>query len=318
MAMNMDEANLGAWVARYLEVGQVQHVAASTLRTRRYSLGWLVRWCEERDIQGPEAVDRSVLETYQRWLFHYRKDDGQPLKVKTQSQRLTVVRGFFRWLSDQGVLTHSPASSLQLPRLPKQLPTSIFSLEEVEHVMEQPNLETSVGLRDRAMMEVLFSTGIRRKELIGLRVMDLDLEGGTLWIHMGKGGKQRRVPIGSRALVWLEKYMQEGRIHLFKGCVDQGWIFLNSRGGQLRKDTVSMRLRNYIVKAGIAKAGSCHIFRHTMATLMLEGGADIRYIQEMLGHSSLNTTQIYTRVSPIHLKEVHDRTHPAAKLTRAD
>jgi integrase/recombinase XerD len=306
------------WIDRYQEAGRVRHVALSTLRTRSYKLRWFARWCEERDIQGPVEVDRATLETYQRWLFHYRKTDGQPLKVETQFQRLSTLCGFFHWLTEQGVLPHNPASLLQLPRLPKKLPASVLCLEEVEHIMEQPLLETPVGLRDRAMMEVLFSTGIRRQELVGLRVTDLDLEGGTLWIRMGKGGVQRRIPIGNRALVWLEKYLQEGRIHHLKGPLDEGWMFLNVLGGPLSKVSVTERLRSYITKAGIEKPGACHIFRHTMATLMLEGGADIRYIQEMLGHVSLNTTQIYTRVSPVHLKEVHNRTHPAAKLTRED
>lgn len=316
MAVIMIGLNLEHMVARYLETSRVQHVAATTLRTRRYCLGWFIDWCNERDIQHPQAVDRAVLEAYQRWLFHYRQKNGHPLKVRTQLERLSVVRGLFRWLQEQGVIAHNPASHLQLPRHTKRLPSSIFNLQEVEQVIEQPNLATPVGLRDRAMMEVLFSTGIRRQELIGLRIMDVDLEGETLWIHMGKGNKQRRIPIGSRALIWLEHYMQRGRIYLFKGSSDPGWIFLNSTGGPLAKDTVTKRFRSYIAQAGIGKTGSCHIFRHTMATLMLEGGADIRYIQDMLGHTCLNTTQIYTRVSPRHLKDVHNRTHPGAKLTK--
>lgn len=311
-----DDASFGEWIARYLEAGRLQNASKTTLRTRRYALGWFARWCEARDLQSPTEVDRRILETYQRWLFHYRKTDGQPLKVETQSQRLSALRNFFHWLTEQGVLPHDPASLLQLPRLPKRLPSGVLNLEEVEQVIEQAPLDTPLGLRDRAMMEVLFSTGIRRQELVGLQVMDLDLEGGTLWIRKGKGGVQRRIPIGSRALAWLEKYLQEGRALQVNTVLDEGWMFLNYRGEPISMMGVTDRLGIYLKKAGIEKRGACHIFRHTMATLMLEGGADIRYIQEILGHRCLDTTQIYTRVSPIQLKEVHNRTHPAAKLTR--
>lgn len=305
-----------AWIARYLEASRVQHAAKTTLRTRAYSLKWFAAWCEERDIQSPAEVDRKVLETYQRWLFHHRKPNGQPLKVETQSQRLSALRNFFHWLTEAGMLPHNPASMLELPRLPQRLPAGVLRLEEVEQVIEQAALDTPLGLRDRAIMEVLFSTGIRRQELVGLRVMDLDIEGGTLWIRKGKGGNQRRIPIGKRAMVWLEKYLQEGRILQIKTTLDEGWMFLNYRGEPLSMSGVTERLSRYLILAGIDKRGACHIFRHTMATLMLEGGADIRYIQEMLGHASLDTTQVYTRVSPQRLKDVHTRTHPAAKLTR--
>lgn len=314
----VSEAGFATWIAGYLEAARVRHDAKTTLRSRAYVLKGFAAWCEARDIAGPTEVDRSVLETYQHWLFHYRKAGGQPLKLETQLHRLVILRGFFLWLTKRGIMPHNPASTIQLPRKPHRLPAGVLSLEEVEQVIAQAPLDTPSGLRDRAMMEVLFSTGIRRQELLGLRLVDLDLESGSLWIRMGKGGKHRRVPIGSRAMTWLEKYLQEGRVFQVRGALDEGRMFLNYQGKPITMGSVTQRLRTYVHQAGITKRGACHVFRHTMATLMLEGGADIRYIQEMLGHRSLNTTQIYTRVSQTQLKDVHNRTHPAAKLTRKD
>lgn len=316
--MGMNEMGFARWLDHYLEASKVRHEAKTTLRGKMYVLKGFAAWCEARDIQGPTEVDRSILETYQHWLFHYRKADGNPLKLETQLHRLVLIRGFFLWLTKQGVIPHNPASMLELPRKPRRLPTGVLSLEEVEQVIAQARLDTPSGLRNRAMMEVLFSTGIRRCELLGLRLVDLDLEGGSLWIRMGKGGKHRRVPIGHRAMSWLEKYLQEGRVLQVQGALDEGWMFLNYKGKPITMGHVTQQLSRYVAQAGIAKRGACHVFRHSMATLMLEGGADIRFIQEMLGHGSLNTTQIYTRVSQTQLKDVHNRTHPAAKLTKED
>jgi len=306
-----------AWVHRYLEAGRVRHDARTTLRSRLYHLQAFAAWCEIRDIHHPSEVSLALLETYQHWLFHYRKADGQTLKLETQLHRLVILRGFFQWLTQHGVLLHDPAATLQLPRKRHHLPSAVLKLQDVEKVMAQAPLDTPSGLRDRAIMETLFSTGIRRQELVGLKTTDLDLEGGTLWVRMGKGGTQRRVPIGNRAILWLEKYLLESRPVLARHATDEGWMFLNYKGQPLSMGSVTKRLGDYVRQAGIGKRGACHIFRHSVATLMLEGGADIRYIQELLGHRSLDTTQIYTRVSPTHLKDVHNRTHPAAKLTRA-
>lgn len=310
--------NLSLWIRRYLEAGRIRHDAHTTLRSRRYHLQAFASWCEFREIHHPEEVSPSLLETYQHWLFHYRKADGQPLKLETQSHRLVILRGFFHWLTQQGILLNNPAATLQLPRKRDALPAAVLKLQEVESIIAQAPLDTPSGLRDRAIMETLFSTGMRRQELLGLKTMDLDLEGGTLWIRMGKGGHQRRIPIGNRALRWLEKYLVESRPLLNPARPDQGWMFLNYQGHPLSLAGITKRLGDYIRQAGIQKRGACHIFRHSAATLMLEGGADIRHIQELLGHRSLDTTQIYTRVSPLHLKDVHTRTHPAAKLTKED
>lgn len=170
-------------------------------------------------------------------------------------------------------------------------------------------------LRDRAILEVFYATGMRRRELSNLRLYDLDVGRGTVMIRQGKGRKDRMVPLGERAAAWLDAYVREARPGLAAGP-DDGTLFLTRRGARFEPDSLSLLVRAYVEKAGLGKTGSCHLFRHTMATLMLEGGADIRFIQQMLGHSNLNTTEIYTRVSLRKLVEIHAATHPGARLAR--
>ena len=181
--------------------------------------------------------------------------------------------------------------------------------------MAQADPATAHGLRDRAILEVLYSTGIRRTELVNLKLYDIDAERGTLMVRQGKGKKDRMIPIGDRALAWIEKYQADVRPAL-ASAPDDGVLFLTAQGEAFTPNRLTQLARDYVAKAELGKTGACHLFRHTMATLMLENGADIRFIQQMLGHAELSTTEIYTQVSIRALKEVHARTHPA-KLERS-
>lgn len=294
---------------------------------RAYDLGDFIAWADLRDITRPREVTKQVLERYRRFLYHCRKKDGQPLHVKTQSHRLIAIRVFFRWLSRNDFIMYNPASELELPRIGRTLPRQVMSLKEVETVISQVDLSATMGIRDRAILEVLFSTGIRRRELANLKVSDLNFEEGTLMVRQGKGKKDRVLPLGERALGWLEKYVQEVRPSHVKisnrdmyneneDDKDANTLFISRYGGPLKYSYLTTLVIKYVNKANIGKKGGCHMFRHTMATLMLEGGADIRYIQEMLGHESLQSTQVYTRVSIEKLKEIHKKTHPGVNLKR--
>lgn len=181
--------------------------------------------------------------------------------------------------------------------------------------MSVPRVNESMGVRDRAILETLYSTGIRRMELIGLKVTDFDPERGTIVVRQGKGKKDRMVPIGERAILWIEKYLSDVRSSLVVPP-DEGTVFLTSMGDPISPNRLTAMCREYVDAAETGKRGACHLFRHTMATLMLENGADIRFIQEMLGHVELSTTQLYTQVSIRKLKEIHSATHPSAKLER--
>ena len=196
------------------------------------------------------------------------------------------VRTWFRWLVRNNHILHNPASDLDMPKLEKRLPRAVLNEEEAERVMIQPDLRDPLGVRDRAILETFYSTGIRRMELVNLKLYNVDHLRGTLSIWLGKGKKDRVVPIGERALAWVDKYLREARPQLVMEP-DEGTLFLSIEGGPFHLDRMSKLVRDYVEQANLGKSGACHMLRHTMATLMLENGADIRFIQEMLGHSEL-------------------------------
>ncbi len=180
-------------------------------------------------------------------------------------------------------------------------------------MLAQPDTSDPLGVRDRAILETLYSTGMRRIESVNLGLFDLDLERETLMVRQGKGKKDRMVPVGERAAAWIEKYPADVR-HQLVMEPDEGVLFLTAEGLRFSPNGMTALVRGYVVAANLGKRGACHLFRHTMATLMLEGGADIRFIQQMLGHVKPETTQIYTQVSIRQLKQIHTATHPSAKL----
>jgi integrase/recombinase XerD len=284
----------------------------ATIRHRRQMLAQLAAWLLDRGVSRPVEVTRPMLVRYQRHLFHYRKPDGRPLSFRSQSQRLLPVRAFFKWAVRNNLVLSNPASELELPKVERRLPKPALSIGEAEAVLAVPDVATVTGLRDRAMLEVLYSTGIRRAELARLAVFDLDADRATLLVRQGKGRKDRLVPIGARALTWVERYLDQARPSLVVAGPHDGVLFLTVEGTSFSVDRLTQLVRGHVKTSGVAKAGACHLFRHTMATLMLDGGADIRHIQAMLGHADISTTQIYTHVSIRQLQAIHAATHPGA------
>ena len=305
-----DAQGLAAYVLRYLEWLQVHNYAAPTVQNRQSYLGVFVAWCSERGLATPREITKPILERYQRSLYTHRKTNGEPLTFRAQHARLIPVRAFFKWCAKQNYLLYNPASEIELPRLEHRLPKHVLTKSEAEQVLAQPDITEAMGLRDRAILEVFYSTGMRRSELMGLGLFDLDRERGTIMIRQGKGKKDRMIPIGERAIAWIDRYQTQVRPEL---VVERGnaTLFLTQAGEAFTPDRLTQLVRGYVTAADIGKSGSCHLLRHTMATLMLENGADIRYIQAMLGHAELSTTQIYTQVSIRKLKEIHSATHPA-------
>lgn len=273
-------------VAEYLEWMKVKNYSLATVKRRSYNLGHFIRWCEDRTLVQPAEITRPILERYARHLYYLRKPDGHPLSFRNQYNRLSVLRHFFRWLTKKNHLLSNPASELELPKLGQQLPRQVLSKVEVEEVLNQPDVDTDFGIRDRAILETLYSTGMRRMELVNLDLYDLDVSRGTVRIREGKGQKDRVVPIGERAIDWIDRYITDVRPGLVVDP-DETALFLTQYGERMSKDGLSYKVTGYVDAAAINKRGSCHLFRHTMATLMLEGGADVRYVQEMLGHSKL-------------------------------
>lgn len=307
--------SVAAWIHRYLEALAVRQIRASGQQSRRSQLAHFNAWCVAADIQRPDQVTHAHLTAFQAYLFGYRRVNGLPLSPTGQVNILNGVNGFFRWLVKHRHLPSNPAADLDLPRIPKGL-RDPMTLAEIEAVLAQPDLGHAQGLRDRTILEVFYATGIRRFELAALSLADIDRERGTLHVRRGKGGKGRFVPLGERALAWIDKYARDGRPALL-GDPNEPALFLNPAGQRLSVNSMSWRIRHYLDAAGVTKEGACHLFRHTMATAMLDNGADVRHVQEMLGHSDITTTQRYTHVSMARLKAVHAATHPAAKLGRS-
>lgn len=294
----------------YLDWLTVHNYSNYTITERRYYLGLFIEWAELRSILRPQEVTLEVLESYQRHVHHYRTDLGKPLSIQGHRARLTALTTWFAWLKKHKHIEENPAIDLVLPKLGKRLPKAVLTVKEVETIMCQPNLNGPLGLRDRAILELLYSTGMRRTELTMLSIHDLDSDRRTVTIRHGKGDKQRVVPIGERALSWLQSYLDNARPLLLLEPRETR-LFLTKNGKPIIPNALSDLVKKHFRSAGVVKPGSCHLFRHTTATLMLENGADIRYIQALLGHADLNSTQIYTHVSIAKLREVHDKTHPA-------
>jgi integrase/recombinase XerD len=310
-----DPFGLEALGAEHLEKLRVRNYSPVTIKNRKSHLKAFRLWCEERGITRPREITLAVLERYQQWLAHHRKPDGRPLSWRCQAERLIAVKMLLRGLVRDRHLLYNPAAELELPRVPQRLPRDVLTAAEAEEVLAQPDVATPLGVRDRAILETFYSTGMRRLELIRLELPDVDLERGTVFIREGKGKKDRVVPLGARAAAWVEKYLREVRPLLAVGW-EEGWVFLTHRGRRFAENRMSELCHRYVVASGVGKVGSCHIFRHTAATLMLEGGADVRFIQQLLGHEHLDSTEVYTRVSIRKLQEVHRRTHPGAELGR--
>jgi integrase/recombinase XerD len=304
-----------ALLEEFIEWMHVSNAAAYTVYHRRACIAGFIRWAYEHGIEDPMEVTRPVLQNYQRHLYYYRQKSGEPLTFRTQYSRMVPVRSWFRWLVRNNHILHNPAADLDMPKIEQRLPRAVLSESEAERVMLQPDIGEPLGLRDRAILETFYSTGIRRTELVNLKLYNLDRERGTLSIWQGKGRKDRIIPIGERAVAWIGKYLREARPQLASDP-DDGTVFLSVEGGPFHPDRLSALVREHVEAAKLSKRGACHMFRHTMATLMLEGGADIRYIQQMLGHADLQSTQVYTQVSIRNLKQIHTATHPGATLEK--
>lgn len=223
-----DPDGLAAWMRRYLDALTVQHRSLNDVRTRRSKLAHFHSWAQERGILRPGQVTHAHMQRFQAYLFRYRKANGKPLAINGQRIALFTLEMFFRWLVRQKVIASNPASDLDMPKRTDDLREPL-TLEEMETVLALPDIDTPDGLRDRACLELFYATGIRRVELTNLHQSDLDRTRGTLHVRLGKGKKDRFVPIGERALAWVEKYEREARPVLMTDPAERH-LFLNQYG----------------------------------------------------------------------------------------
>jgi integrase/recombinase XerD len=278
----------------------VRRVSPNTVESYARDLAALAGFAEARETPV-EELDRRALEAFVRSLM------TQGLSPRSVARSVACVRGFYRFLSLERKLEESPAADLKAPRAWPALP-KFLDLDEVDRLLAQPDVSTPRGLRDKALIEVLYASGMRVSELVGVKPGELRLDEGYLTC-LGKGDKERIVPLGDQAVDWLRRYISDGRSRLTR----QGstpWLFVNWRGGPLSRVGVWKLLKTYGLKAGITREISPHVLRHSFATHLLERGADLRAIQVMLGHADLSTTQIYTHVLEARLRAVYDKYHP--------
>jgi len=297
---------IAAAISSFLTHVQVEKgLAVNTLSAYRRDLAKFEDFAKKRKL-ALVAVKRDDLVDFLASLYR------QKLESKTVARHLVTLRNFFRHAQVEELITEDPTAHLESPKIRRSLP-GYLRLDEVEKLLELPDQTTPLGLRDRAMLEVLYSTGLRVSELTSLRVMDLDTKVGCVRC-IGKGDKERIVPVGRKALAIVEKYLRHGRIALIgttRGAAG-AFLFVNRRGGRISRVGVWKIFSSYGRKAGLRVPLTPHMLRHSFATHLLERGADLRSVQLMLGHSDISTTQIYTHVVEERLKQIYKAHHPRA------
>ncbi len=279
-----------------------RNLSPNTLKAYAEDLSSFLSWADREDVH-PLDVDHRRLRRYLAEL------DRARYAKRTIARRLAAVRSFYRYLVMRGYASGSPAAVLSTPRLPRELP-SIAPVQLLNDLLDTPDPATPLGLRDRAILELLYATGVRVSELSGLDLGDVDLTGGTIRV-MGKGSRERDVPMHPAAVRRLREYLSGGRPAL-QGPISESAFFLNRLGTRLTSGGVRRMLDRHLTTIGAAAQITPHDLRHSFATHLLEGGADLRTVQELLGHVALSTTQIYTHVSTKHLRDVHKGAHPRA------
>lgn len=331
-----ERRKLDLLLVRFVEAMTAWNWSKRTIPAYEQNIRVFYNWLErETDVTSLAQVTPDLLASYQMALLAQEKPKGGHLSVGTQHTRLTVLKTFFRYLAREGKLLVNPAAGLQLPKKRKLLPQAHLTPKEAIRLVESIDTKTPVCLRDRALVEVLYATGIRNAELRSLTLSDFDPASGTLTIRAGKGNKDRVVPLGPVALAVLSDYVAQARPKLMKGSA-WTWrgrevhsirrrrktpkgvthLFLSQWGFPLHPPVVINIVKRAATRAGIKKPIAPHRLRHACATHMLKGGADIRHIQKLLGHASLATTQIYTHVEIGDLQAVHKRFHPRERGSR--
>jgi len=271
-------------------------------------LKFFAEYLRDQDIDQLQLINKEALRNYQSSLFMRQPS----ISLETQYARLTAVKTFFRYLLKKNDVFYDPSAEIELPRRKKSLPRDVMSIKEVKKLLNQPDVDTALGLRDKAILEIFYSTRIRNQELRRLSIYDVNTSDGDLYVRQGKGQKDRVVPVGEIACGYVEEYIKHGRGELLKGK-ESKVLFVTKGGLPINAGNLIVMIRKYVKKAKIKKNVTPHPIRHTCATHLLKNKASLRYIQKLLGHESIETTQRYTRVEMSDLKKVHRQCHPRGK-----
>jgi integrase/recombinase XerD len=294
-----------------------RNYSPATMKEYRHYTEKFFGYLTGKDSSDLKSVTLEMILDYTKYLEHYRRRGGKRYSQASKDNALKAVRQFFHFLKRKDLILLDPTEGMPPIHARDQFPRSILTRSEVELLLAQPNTKTLTGFRDRTIMETLYSTGIRRQEVCRLTIYDIDFSAGLLRVNEGKGRKDRVVPIGKVAVRYVKEYLENVRPKLLKGRSGKA-LFLNQKGLPFEPNSLGNIIWRHVRRAGFKKQVSCHSFRHTCATEMLRGGSSVRYVQEMLGHAHIKTTQVYTRVVPMDLKKVHRTSHPRERKRNKD
>lgn len=291
------------FLQEYLTVLKLErNLSGNTLSSYKNDINSFISFLETKSISDFSDVDSKILVSF----FKVLKDSG--LTSTSAARYHSSIKGFFSYLHQNNYILSNPVDKINPPKLSRKLP-AVLNVNEIDKILDLPDISDKFGLRDKAILEVLYACGLRVSELLNLKISDLYLNEEVLRVF-GKGGKERLVPIGRSAIKWTQEYLRKGRPLLEKKLKSENIVFLNTRGTRLSRMGIWKIIDHYSKQAGIEKEVHPHTFRHSFATHLIEGGADLRAVQEMLGHSDISTTQIYTHIDRDYIKQVHKDFHP--------
>jgi integrase/recombinase XerD len=314
--MNPEPITYETWCHRYRQQLELLNYSVRTMDTQATYFNRFGEFLTEVKINDVSAITAATLTDFQRWLFYQPTNRGTARTVASQNRVLSSLRSFFAFLLREGYLAHNPAQGLRLAREPDALPRNILTPEEARKLIEMPDTQTLIGYRDRTLLEVLYATGIRKSELRNLAVADVNLEEELLRVNRGKGKKDRVVPLSRIACQHLENYLNAIRPELLHGrTTDKLFVSLQA-GRPLGVHGIDRLMSKYVRQARLKKHVTCHLWRHSCATHLLKNNANLRHVQEILGHKSLATTERYLRLTITDLKEAHRKFHPREQQLR--
>ncbi len=300
-------------IEKYRESMKVRNLAEKTITgVIRYLNKFFEYMEKEHTVTELDQITKDVIYDYQVYQYEKTNKSGKLNSVAEQNNAIKPVKQFFRFLKEYDYIVSNPACGIAYAKEPKRLPRGVLSQSEARKILHAPDITCAIGYRDRTVMELLYTSGIRKSEVINLKLTDIDYDDGLLRIGQGKGKKDRIVPIGKIACRYLENYVKSVRPEFIRDPYNDH-LFLSMKGNRLSRNRVWELIKKYTRQAKIKKNVYPHTFRHSCATSMLKNKADIRSIQELLGHSSLDSTQVYTKITITDLKEIHTRCHPREK-----
>lgn len=292
---------------------KVKAYSPATLKSYGEHLKVFFAYLEEIGVKDVARVTRDVLDAYRLRIAEHRDANGASYSTATVASKVRAVKRFFEYLEATNRILVNPAEFLKEPPPGSRLPRAVLTVDEARKILDAPNLSLAIGIRDRAVLEVFYSTGVRLEELTRLTIFDCDLQGGMLRVNKGKFAKDRVVPLGRHAVRFLKEYLTKVRPRYTREQRTERCLFVNQMGKPLSKQVLEIKVRKYARAAGVRKKVTPHVFRHTFATELVRNGADITAVQKMLGHSDLSVTHLYTKVAGVDVKQTHRLSHPREK-----